>query len=316
MPAPLFTVFTPTFNRAGTLGRVRDSLERQTFRDFEWLIVDDGSVDGTRELVAGWTAQAGFPIRYQWQENAGKHVAFNRGVALAQGELFLPLDSDDECVPHALEAFRRHWLAIPEAERGRFSAVTALCADPDGRVVGERFPRDVIDADSREAVLAWGIRGEKWGFHRTAVLREFPFPEPPGTRFVSEGVVWLRIAGRYRTRFVNEALRIYHRDLSPAAGALSALSPGVVVGRLLYYRVILDECTAYLGRAPLAMLRAAVGAARYGCDHGDGPLAQARALRRWRARALVLAALPLGWLLSLRDRRDFRRRARAQGGRA
>ena len=78
--APLFTVFTATYNRAHTLPRVLECLEAQTLRDFEWLIVDDGSTDGTQELVDSWRSRTDFPIRYEYQQHAGKHVAFNRGV--------------------------------------------------------------------------------------------------------------------------------------------------------------------------------------------------------------------------------------------
>src|SRR6476619_6982250 len=85
----LFTVFTPTYNRARTLDRVYTSLKNQTFRDFEWIIVDDGSSDETSNLVQAWQQEAGFPVRYVYQPNLGKHVAFNRGVAEARGELFL-----------------------------------------------------------------------------------------------------------------------------------------------------------------------------------------------------------------------------------
>ena len=81
----LFTVFTPTYNRASTLPRVYEGLKPQTFRDFEWLIVDDGSRDNTRELVQMWQAEACFPIRYIYQPNRGKPTAFNRGVQEAQG---------------------------------------------------------------------------------------------------------------------------------------------------------------------------------------------------------------------------------------
>src|SRR5260221_4826788 len=146
----VFTVFTPTFNRCSTLNRAYETLRLQTFRDFEWLIVDDGSTDGTRELVEKWRAISEFPIRYIYQENQGKPTAFNHGVREAQGELFLTLDSDDACVPQALERFKYHWDGISLAEKDKFSAVTVLCKDQDGRLVGEKFPRDVLDSDSIE----------------------------------------------------------------------------------------------------------------------------------------------------------------------
>ncbi|MCE2923619.1 MAG: glycosyltransferase family 2 protein, partial [Roseomonas sp.] len=66
---PLFTVFTPSYNRAHTIHRVYESLQQQTFRDFEWLVVDDGSTDNTKSIVEAWKKEAPFPIRYVWQEN-------------------------------------------------------------------------------------------------------------------------------------------------------------------------------------------------------------------------------------------------------
>ena len=76
-------------------------------------IMDDGSTDGTRELIAQWQAESNFPIRYFFQENQGKPAAFNHGVQEARGELFLTLDSDDGCIPEALERFKYHWESIP-----------------------------------------------------------------------------------------------------------------------------------------------------------------------------------------------------------
>ncbi|MGQ9564843.1 MAG: glycosyltransferase family 2 protein, partial [Thermogutta sp.] len=95
-----FTVFTPTYNRAHTLSRTYESIRRQTIRDFEWVIVDDGSTDGTDELVQQWQQECNdFPIRYFWQPNQHKKVAFNRGVREAKGQWFVPIDSDDELLP-------------------------------------------------------------------------------------------------------------------------------------------------------------------------------------------------------------------------
>ncbi len=96
---PLFTIFTPTYNRAHTLHRVFDSLRAQTLRDFEWLLIDDGSIDGTEGLVAGWAQSADFPVRYLRQDHAGKHIARNRALGEARGHFFACLDSDDAFGP-------------------------------------------------------------------------------------------------------------------------------------------------------------------------------------------------------------------------
>ena len=82
-----FTVCTATFNRAHTLHRVFDSLVKQQFTDFEWLVIDDGSTDDTKTLISQWQSKASFPIRYRFQENQGKHIAINTGVALADRTL-------------------------------------------------------------------------------------------------------------------------------------------------------------------------------------------------------------------------------------
>lgn len=206
-----FTVLTPSYNRAHTLPRVYESLKRQSFRDFEWLIIDDGSTDGTKDLIAEWQKESFFPIRYIWQCNAHKKAAFNRGVKEANGELLLTLDSDDEALPNALEIFCRHWSNIQEEQRKYFSAVTGLCKDEKGDIVGDVFPQDIFDSDSLEMRYRYRVTGEKWGFHRTDVLRKFPFPENVNGH-VPESVVWSLIASQYKTRFVNDILRVYRAE--------------------------------------------------------------------------------------------------------
>lgn len=94
---PFFTILTPTYNRAGTLHRVYESLCQQTFKDFEWVVVDDGSTDNTHASVLAWQARAAFPIRYVWQNNQHKKTAFNRGVREARGELIVGLTATTKC---------------------------------------------------------------------------------------------------------------------------------------------------------------------------------------------------------------------------
>ena len=294
-----FTVFTPTFNRAGTLHRVFASLERQTFRDFEWLIVDDGSSDDTRALVDRWSSTAGFTIRYVWQENQGKHFAFNRGVREARGELFLTLDSDDACVPEALERLHHHWQAIPVELREGFSGVTSLCKYEDGRIVGDRFPRDVTDSNSLEMVYRYGVRGEKWGFHRTMVLRDHPFSEILPREYLPEVMAWSRIARRYLTRYVNEALRIYHVD---RPSMVTGQRPEkFAAGRRLAHRSALNEQLDYFRWSPRRFLHAAGQYARLSLHAGVGVRAQLREVTTIGGRLLWAAMLPAGALLYALD---------------
>ena len=186
---PMFTVLTATYNRAHTLGRVWESLRAQTLHAFEWVVVDDGSTDGTADLVRGWTAQAPFPVRYLRQENKGKHVAVNRGVEAAAGEMIVILDSDDACLPTALERFAFHWRSIPMERRNEFYAVVCHCADPRGLRVGDPFPAHVVDARGLDARYLWKVRGEKWGTVRTDLMRAFPLPEQPERTYVPESIV-------------------------------------------------------------------------------------------------------------------------------
>lgn len=197
---PKITVFTPSYNRAKLLPRAYESLCRQSFKDFEWLIVDDGSTDDTKAVVEQW-GDAPFPIRYIYKPNGGKHTAINRGVQEAEGEYFVILDSDDWLTDTTLERILAVWDTVPE--KSRFAEVVGLFVYPSGELVGNRFPKDVFDSDPAEIQTIHKVWGDKFGCHRTEVLREFPFPEDLG-KFVTENLVWYRIARKYKTRFVNE----------------------------------------------------------------------------------------------------------------
>lgn len=302
----LFTVFTPTFNRAHTLRRIFDALHAQTCRDFEWLVVDDGSTDGTRELMRKLASEASFPVRYVHQENRGKHVAFNTGVAAARGRLFLPIDSDDSCVPHALERFRYHWDRIPPDARARFTGVTALGADPAGAVKGTRFPSGVIDSDSNEMMYRFGITGDKWGFHRIEILRQHPFPELPGAKFVPEGIVWSAIARKYKTRFVNEALlTIWTSPTEGAQLSTSAFAKPKAAALALWHRSMLNNDLGWFSAAPAWFLRSAANFSRFSFAAGVGIPSQRRQLAH-RAQLLWLLMMPVGLLSAMGDRVRFR----------
>ena len=97
------TVFTPTYNRRNTLPALYKSLVEQTNKEFTWLIVDDGSSDGTEDIVAKWMLEGFVDIKYIRQENGGKMRAHNKGVQICDTEYFVCIDSDDFIVFDAIE---------------------------------------------------------------------------------------------------------------------------------------------------------------------------------------------------------------------
>jgi len=303
LPRPLFTVVTPTYNRAHTLGRVYESLCEQACRDFEWIIVDDGSTDSTRARVLDWQHEARFPIHYVWQKNQHKKTAFNRGVRKAAGELVVALDSDDSLDPGALAAMASAWYEIPGTERGRYVAITGLCARPDGSIVGDRYPRDIFDASVLDMTFKYHVSGEKFGCMRTDVLLKFPFPEEIAG-FVPESLVWRAIArAGYLTRFVNQVFRVYY-DSDDSLSRQSRESQQHALGLWLLAQDTVVECLPWFRYQPKAFLMAAARYTRFSLHLRDAslPLPRGRNLRGMASRLLVYAMWPVGAALYMRDR--------------
>ncbi len=301
-PFCLFTVVTPTFNRAHTLPRAYESLQRQSFRDFEWLIVDDGSTDDTRTLVHRWQEEADFPIRYYWQENQGKHVAHNTAAGLARGELTVILDSDDQLVDDALERLRGHWEAIPPHERSRFAGVEGLAAYLDGEIEGTPFPKDVLDSDYIEIRGKYGVTGDKKGAIRTDLLRAFPFPHFPGEKHIRPSLLWRRLSCDYTFRFINEVIQL--KELQP--GGLSSdrfrLRVNNPQGFRYYYQ---EEVNRYGKQNTLRRrLDSCAKYVRFSLHSGIGYRQQCREID---APWLWFLSIPKGTLVWLRDRVKMRR---------
>jgi glycosyltransferase involved in cell wall biosynthesis len=295
---PLFTVFTATYNRAHTIHRVFNSLSAQTLRDFEWVVVDDGSADNTAELIRTWTNIADFPIRYFKQEHSGKHVARNLAVVEARGRFFALVDSDDALVPNALERIACIWNTIPPESRSSFCGVVGLCRNQHGEIIGDRFPSSPFDSRLADRKYVHRIRGEKWGSSLTEIERRFLFPEIRGTQFVPEGVVHLELEKHYKNRAVNEVFRIYYVDDAETGATLTKrMSLGDnAPGRLFYYVYLLNNHLEYFFRSPMPFLKAAVMAPIAAWFSGQSFRSALKSVQNPMARALVLSALPFAFL--------------------
>lgn len=209
------TVFTPTYNRAYIIETLYRSLQRQTFTDFEWLVVDDGSSDGTEELFSQWSGEeTRFPIRYYKQPNGGKHRAINRGITLASGTIFYIVDSDDWLPKDSLEIIEHEMSILPLNGLYAFAGVCGCRGYRNGQVIGRTFEGDYLDCTALERVKH-GIEGDKAEAFFTDILRKYPFPEFEGENFLTEAIVWDKMAADgYCLRFFNKVVYLceYRED--------------------------------------------------------------------------------------------------------
>lgn len=208
-----FTVFTPVYNCEKSILRVYESLKNQTFNDFEWLVINDGSTDNSHEVISEILETSKLNINYINNEiNKHKMSCFIQAISLAKGEFLLPFDGDDECKPNALEFFNEEYEQTPKDLKEKTGAITVLCENQFGKLIGNEFPESPFYCDTTDAIMKKEIVGEKWGFTKTDVLRGIVInPEITNIGFVPEGIIWNLLAkSGYLTKCVNEILRVYY----------------------------------------------------------------------------------------------------------
>ena len=207
-----FTVFTPTFNRKELLEKLYKLLQKQTFKDFEWLIVDDGSTDGTKEKVEEFLSEKKLEIKYYFKENGGKQRAYNFATEKANGELFICLDSDDEYVENGLEIILKYWKKYEK--NSDIAGMGYLSTYPNREIIGSSFPEKEMISTQFEIYNKYGVKGDKGLMFRTEIIKKYKFPVFEDEKFITEAVVYNRICEKYKMVYVNEKIEIkeYQED--------------------------------------------------------------------------------------------------------
>ena len=253
----MITVFTPTYNRGYLLNRLYQSLCRQNYKEFEWIIVDDGSLDDTSSIVNIIQDKhpcGDFSIVYYKKENGGKHTAVNTGLQKANGDLFFIADSDDILPPNALHTVAEVW------EQTKYdNSIGGICGFDgdinDGSIIGTGFPEEVhllnielsnhinigyIDATTRDVRFKLKVDGDMKEVFRTSVLREFPFPEINGERFCPEVLVWNRIASKYKLRHINKIIYLVEYQQDGITSAITRSRMNSPIASTMTYAEMLD----------------------------------------------------------------------------
>ncbi|MEG2050939.1 MAG: glycosyltransferase family A protein [Oscillospiraceae bacterium] len=211
---PLVTIFTCTYNMANKLPFLASSVVEQTYSNFYWLIIDDGSSDNTETTVANLKEKyTKLKIEYVKLPHGTKPAALNYAFKNVQGKYSLQIDADDELVPQALEILVNTFENIPEKDRSKYWKVEHNVIDSaTGKIVGRPFPKYANFNHFTQQWLAFHKQGEKNHLMQNDIIKNFEFPLFKGAIHVADITVWYACQLQYRSWFINDALRIYHQD--------------------------------------------------------------------------------------------------------
>ena len=198
------TVFTPTYNRAHTLPRTYQSLCRQSCRDFEWLIIDDGSTDNTSALVNTWKQENKIPIRYIYQSNGGLYTGYNTAYLNIESELCVCIDSDDFMPDDAVEKILRFWQTNGT---DRYAGFMGLDFHLDNTPIGGYFPHDLHEVWFMDLYIRKLHLGDTKPVLRTSLMRQVaPMVGFHGEKNFNPVYMMMQVCDRYPLLLLNENL--------------------------------------------------------------------------------------------------------------
>ena len=238
------TVFTPTYNRAGLLRRLYESLVRQTSSDFEWLVVDDGSTDDTEMIIRQIIDEQKISIQYVKRANGGKHAAHNTALDYAKGEWFFCVDSDDFLPEDAIQSIKATADQIVEGD----CAIVGYKADLNGTPLCPALKMG--QAHKTFSAYPEIKQGGEFSFVlRTDILRENRFPVPHGEKFVTESVLYdkLDLLG-YTAIVTNQILTLCEYQPNGLSASLYATLLKNPTGFLIFHMQRIDLASSFKER--------------------------------------------------------------------
>lgn len=203
--AKLITVFTPTYNRAGLLHRVYESLVRQTNQQFKWLVIDDGSTDETQAVVESFVQENKIEITYIYKENGGLHSGYNAAIARLDTELSICIDSDDWLPDDAIERILKVWAGRKADD---IAGLIGLDYAANGELIGDHLTDGAI-INPIDLLASKTNRGDKKYVVRTDCYEKVaPMPEFPGEKNFNPHYMILKLSADYRFVAVDAPLCI------------------------------------------------------------------------------------------------------------
>ena len=285
-----FTVFTPCYNSETFIHRVFESLDKQTFKDFEWYVINDGSFDRTNELIIKYIKEVKFSVVYHnLQKNQGLHRNINQAIRDAKGEFLILLGHDDEMMPDALETFD---YILKKYDDPEISAVYALAMDQNRKLVGKKYPKDEFVSDYWTQFFHYENEAEKFQCFRSSYLKEFYPLNTSQDKALPSAWLWGMLGTKYKAVFINKVLRIYYTNVptSITNNQKRDQNPKMIFN---YYQYWVNVFQYYIRGNWRRRLRGIGGYVSYGILAGKSISEILAPIEKPENRLIVLAFLPI-----------------------
>ena len=205
---PTVTVLSMCYNKADTIVRCYESLRNQTCRDFEWIIVNDGSTDNILDLVPLFEDDL-FDVIFIDKPNEGIAPTWNKGVEQARGKLIFRVDPDDWVYPTAIENIIIYSTLLDSDSH--LCGLVFQSTFEDGDIVGYHpFNEEVTRCDFNSFRIIYKAIGDRAEVCLKSVFEEFKWPYYLDEKFYPESVMWRKIADKYDALYIN--VPIYIRE--------------------------------------------------------------------------------------------------------
>lgn len=205
------SVITPTYNRKDTLGKLYNSIlnNLQCDIEIEWLIMDDGSTDGTEEYIQKFKEEKKICIKYYKQENQGKMKAINNLVPYADSDFLVECDSDDYFTENAFKTIKNNCIL-----KEKIYAYVFLKSNEKNEIIGNEFKSNNFKSKMFDLYYKQGINGDKALVYNTKIRKQYKYKIEEGENFSTEARLHHEMDGKYDVLCFNEIVMIckYQED--------------------------------------------------------------------------------------------------------
>ena len=285
-----FTVFTPCYNSERFIHRVYDSLKAQTFKDFEWLVVDDASTDNTLKILEGFKNEGQVNMRIVANEtNQMITKNFNIAYSMADSELFVALGHDDSIYENTLFKFNEIW------QKYKADNISNICSQ-HGNLIGKPFKEDIVIDNYFNVFLENIYTKEKFNCTRTDILKNFLY-EDNGMRYIAEGDLWGNLGLQFDTIFTNEVFRTYYIE-EDNPGALTKRSRKQLAESVMHSSIKwINNFLPRIKHGFSFKLRKYFQFAFYSLLEGMGLIRSLKAINRLKDRLIILLLYPIAFFV-------------------